>query len=130
MKSVFEISIFFCLSIFTSACSKSPPSKPDGSYQTKGVLQRIDLNGLRLVIAHDEIPNYMAAMTMAFEPAESLSIEGIVAGDAIEFSFIPAGNGRFVITSLSKSKQSLDRTEQTHDHHLLPSCCNVVAIKH
>jgi Cu(I)/Ag(I) efflux system protein CusF len=53
----------------------------------KGELRRIDTENRKLTIKHEAIPDVdMAAMTMAFRVADSISIDKLKAGDKIRFS--------------------------------------------
>lgn len=58
------------------------------SYEVTGVL-REKLSGNRLLIAHDEIPGYMAAMTMAFELVDVKEGAVLKAGDRVRFRLQP-----------------------------------------
>ncbi len=63
--------------------SAQPPSTV--SYAVRGVLQKADATGGRAVIAHDEIPGYMMAMTMEFTAAQPAELAGLVPGDVLTF---------------------------------------------
>ncbi len=60
-----------------------PPSVV--SYAVRGVLQSADATNGRAVIAHEEIPGYMAAMTMEFTAAQPVELAGLVPGDVLIF---------------------------------------------
>lgn len=57
-------------------------------YQVKGVVKEIKPDGKSAVIKHEEIPDYMAAMTMEFEAKNTNELRGLKAGDAISFRLI------------------------------------------
>lgn len=54
-------------------------------FQAKGVIEEIKPDGKSAVIKHEEITNYMAAMTMEFEAKNTNELRGLQAGDAISF---------------------------------------------
>ena len=51
----------------------------------RGVVQSITPNQRYVVVAHEPIPGYMDAMTMAFGVAEPALLEGVQRGDTIRF---------------------------------------------
>lgn len=58
--------------------------QPD-TYQTKGVVRSVKTNENSVVIAHEEIPGYMEAMTMPFSVKDPQELAGIKPGDTITF---------------------------------------------
>ncbi len=57
------------------------------SSMIKGEVRRIDTENRKLTIKHEAIPDLdMAAMTMAFRVADTISIDKLKAGDKIRFS--------------------------------------------
>lgn len=69
-----------------AACSR------DQVFTVTGVV-RTPLEGDQLVIAHDEIPGYMPAMTMAFTAAEPEAAATLRAGDRVAFRYRVNANG-------------------------------------
>src|SRR6185503_14244849 len=57
-------------------------------FQVKGVIEEIKPDGKSAVIKHEEIPNYMTAMTMEFETKNTNELQGLKAGDSISFRMI------------------------------------------
>jgi protein SCO1/2 len=57
-------------------------------FQVKGIVEEILPDGKSAIIKHDEIPNYMAAMTMEFETKNTNELQGLQPGDAISFRMI------------------------------------------
>jgi protein SCO1/2 len=55
------------------------------TYSVTGTVQRVDWEGQTLVIAHEEIPGYMMAMSMPFEVRDTNEMAGVVAGDRLVF---------------------------------------------
>jgi protein SCO1/2 len=73
--------------IFLTAALFGTQNQP--SYEVTGVL-REKLNGNRLLIAHEEIPGFMAAMTMAFDLADPREAAPLKVGDRLRFRLQPA----------------------------------------
>ncbi|MCB1120815.1 MAG: SCO family protein [Verrucomicrobiae bacterium] len=56
-------------------------------FRVKGVVKRVEDEGRTLVIAHEAMPGYMAAMTMPFRTRDASESEGLAPGDEIEFTY-------------------------------------------
>ena len=82
---------FLPLLVFALAgCDRPPRVAPQNApeavrYEGRGVLQKIDAAGRRAVIAHEEIPGYMEAMTMEFSVPDAPLLAGLVPGDIVTF---------------------------------------------
>lgn len=57
-------------------------------FEVKGLVRELKSNGKTAVIAHEEIPNYMDAMTMDFDVKDKRELEGVKAGDSIAFRMV------------------------------------------
>jgi len=57
-------------------------------FEVKGVIRELKPNGKTAVIAHEEIPNYMGAMTMDFDVKDPRELQGLTAGDAVQFRMV------------------------------------------
>jgi len=55
------------------------------TFQVKGVIKDLKPDGKTVEIRHEEVPNYMPAMTMPFEAKEPKELTGLKAGDAVSF---------------------------------------------
>lgn len=66
----------------------------------KGEVRRIDTENRKLTIRHEAIPDLdMAAMTMAFRVADTISIDKLKAGDKIRFS-LGKIEGKWVVVAI------------------------------
>src|ERR1700681_1367128 len=79
-----------------TSCERAPATKPPASapsapgtnhqvFQVKGVIKDLKTDGKTVEIRHEEIPNYMPAMTMPFEAKDPKELTGLKAGDAVSF---------------------------------------------
>src|ERR1051325_4313016 len=75
----------FALLFLLTACHAAIEQK---MYQVKGVVRELKADGKTVVIQHEEIPNYMKAMTMPFEVKDLKELRGLKPGDAISFRMI------------------------------------------
>ncbi len=57
-------------------------------YQVKGVIKELPASGTNVLIRHEEIPGYMAAMTMEFRVAHTNELQGLAPGDKVEFKMM------------------------------------------
>jgi Cu/Ag efflux protein CusF len=79
------------LLIVCSAKSTGPFPSPDGEatnarmFIAKGVVQELNPDGRTVVIRHEAISNYMAAMTMPFKAKAPAELAGLHRGDEISF---------------------------------------------
>lgn len=101
MKSVFGILAMIAL-IGLSACKpadKTPAAEPAKSaatpastnlqiFQVTGIVQKLETNGTTVVIKHEEIPGYMAKMTMPFEVKDTNELRDVFPGDHVSFRML------------------------------------------
>ena len=76
-----------------AACSRASAgtttvAKDAKRYGGHGVVKLLDAASKTVLIAHEEIPGYMKAMTMGFVAKDAAQVQGIVAGDAVDFAFV------------------------------------------
>jgi protein SCO1/2 len=57
-------------------------------FQVKGLLKLIKPSGKTVEIAHEEIPNYMEAMTMDFDVKDKRELNGLKPGDYLSFEMV------------------------------------------
>ena len=79
-----RISAFVCLlasfvSVSTSCTSAEPPRR----YQLTGQVLGVNAERQELTVKHDDIPNFMPAMTMTYPVASTAELEGRVPGELI-----------------------------------------------
>jgi protein SCO1 len=61
---------------------------PPTTYQVTGVVKRVEPDKKRIVIRHDEITNYMAAMTMPFDVKDTNQLSVAKPGDGVTFRLL------------------------------------------
>jgi len=69
----------------SSSVTKSGVGATVQKFLVKGVVRELKPDGRTLVVRHEEIPNYMAAMTMPFRVKDTNELSMIRAGDEITF---------------------------------------------
>jgi protein SCO1/2 len=92
-----KISHLFLVSGLGCLLSVSPGAAPAQStpavtnvrtFDVSGTVRRIEADGRTLVVAHDAVSNYMAAMTMPFKARDAAELKGLHPGDAIRFHLL------------------------------------------
>jgi Cu(I)/Ag(I) efflux system periplasmic protein CusF len=94
------------------ACSRSqdageravPSAAGKATYSTRGKVRAIGEKKDSITIAHEDIPNFMKAMTMMFEVEKPETVANFNVGDAVSFTFSDR-DGRLFIESITKSAQ-------------------------
>lgn len=67
-----------------AGCGKEQPSTDLVTFQVRGVVVSVNMEKRRVVMDHEEIPNYMKAMTMPFKVKDSTLLAKIQPGDTVE----------------------------------------------
>ncbi len=65
------------------------------TYNVKGTVMKVRPEANSVVIAHEDIPGFMPAMTMPFRVQDPKEIEHLVAGSVVEFKFEVQESGSF-----------------------------------
>ena len=91
------------LVLLVSSCSSNPPAEEapveptiQSVHAARGVIEAIDEESARLTIAHEEMPDFMDAMTMPFEVGDTAEIAGLSVGDKIAFELVMATTKSFI----------------------------------
>jgi protein SCO1/2 len=98
--------LLLLLPVIAVSCGNNPPSSgdataetpasPDGAaadadrqtFQVRGVIRELDPDGMSARIRHEEIPDYMAAMTMKLSVKDPKELTGLAPGDPVSFRMI------------------------------------------
>lgn len=83
------------------ACDK-PASATPKSYHATGQVRSFGPQKAFVNIAHDDIPGYMKAMTMSFEPEKPAMLDGIDVGARVSFDFYETADSRRVLSAIQK----------------------------
>lgn len=85
-----SIAIALGLLLLAAACQKSTRGeKPQRHvFEGKGVVAQVLTGGNTIVIEHEAISNYMPAMTMPFEVADTNELRGLQPGDVVRFRLV------------------------------------------
>jgi len=76
--------LLLAVSMFFFGCTKDQPKQTDlVTFPLKGEVVEIDTAKNKVVVAHEEIPDYMMAMTMPFKVKNRALLRELVVGDSI-----------------------------------------------
>jgi protein SCO1/2 len=82
---LFFLLCFFHFAFFLASCSRQEQKPTDlVTFSLRGEVVEIDTARNRLMIAHEEIPNYMMAMTMPFKVKNRELLKYVQIGDTIQ----------------------------------------------
>ena len=92
MKLIFPASLI-ALMLWAAGCSPSGQPGPAGApaaeavtnYPARGIVQALRPDGRTVVIKHEDIADYMTAMTMPFVARDTNELKGLKPGELIEF---------------------------------------------
>lgn len=99
------VSVLACAATPSLACSKrGEPQQVAGpkTYHAVGVIKSFGPGRTFVNIAHEDIPGYMQAMTMSFEPQRPGQLDGLSEQDRVVFDFMETEDARRVLTRIDK----------------------------
>jgi len=70
----------------------NPPATQPKVYKLKGVVKSVDEKSRRVTVAHDDIPGFMAAMTMPYKVGKGEDLKKLNSGDKIQADVV-VGDG-------------------------------------
>jgi protein SCO1/2 len=98
------------LSLSFAACGAASPNASESTVaspsseapSTRGTIKEIRKNGAVLVVAHEEIPGMMPAMTMPFQVEEKARRADLAVGDKIRF-WVVERDGVYTIVRIERA---------------------------
>lgn len=76
--------VFLCMAVLLSCSKKEEKSVDLVTFDVRGEVVAIDTAAMRITIDHEEIPDYMMAMTMPFKIKDRKLFAGIEVGDTVQ----------------------------------------------
>ena len=105
MKSNTLLGVLALALLTGSACSRqdaekeAPTEAPEITYPLTGEILVVDRERNRLLVKHDEIPDYMPAMTMEFIASPG-DVANAKEGQRIRAVLVPSDNGDFLLRNI------------------------------
>jgi protein SCO1 len=84
-----------CLAIASAACSKSSGER---TFTLQGQVISLDPARKMVVVKHEDIKDFMPAMTMPYEVQDARSLDGLAPGDLINATLVVFANGAHLTT--------------------------------
>jgi Cu/Ag efflux protein CusF len=74
-------------------------------YDLKGKVVAVDVAGKKLTVDHEDIPGFMAAMTMAYPVKDEKLLESLSAGDEVTATVV-SGDGGYWLEDIAVATSS------------------------
>jgi len=94
--AVFSCTVLSCRQAGAPAGAATSTKTNLQIYQVKGVVKEVFVEKKKVKIAHEEIPNYMEAMTMLFDVRDAGELKDLQAGDLISFRMLVTDNDGWI----------------------------------
>lgn len=109
MKTNIKVFAFavFSIAVFSVACAVNQSSLKNGqtiekqTYTSLGIVRKIDAEGGKITIDHEDIAGYMSAMQMTESVIDKSLLDNIKIGDKVDFEIERTGS-KLVITKITK----------------------------
>jgi len=120
-------SLLLCALIATAGLSiavvlqrKAEPVFPQKRFHVRGEVRGVDSAAKSIRIKHEEIPDYMAAMTMPFEVRDTTLLRGLKVGDEIGFELVVTKDDSWIasIQRLAEAQQTAVADNGQETQHL------------
>jgi Cu(I)/Ag(I) efflux system periplasmic protein CusF len=82
------------------------PLPPPEALIGHGIVQKVVADDRRVVIAHDDIPGFMHAMTMSFEVKNPALLAQVKAGDRVRFTLEKTDQTLYLV-AVEKEEESI-----------------------
>ena len=92
------------LAVLAAACGGTT----DRRFELKGQVLSLSADRMEASVKHEEIPNFMAAMTMPYKVRDAKEYEGLKPGDLITATLVVESNGAY-LTGVKTDRRSADR---------------------
>jgi len=104
---------FGCRQTTAGSGPKTADAQPIArSFSARGIVQHLDADGRTVLIKHEAISNYMAAMTMPFRASDPGELRNLSPGDEIDFRLLVSDSDSWIdkITRTGKREASETRS--------------------
>src|SRR5689334_11569809 len=97
MRQVFTRLLLAALTCAVASCNRNSASQQSAGsvslsatqfFSVTGLVKELKPDGKTVVVQHEEIPDYMQAMTMPFEVRNTNELDGLEPGDSISFRML------------------------------------------
>jgi protein SCO1/2 len=114
-SSVFLAALLALLVLTSSGCAKKePPPSPSTEqkrYQVRGKVISVEKADKMVVLAHEDIPGFMEAMTMGFKLRDPRDLDRLQRGDRVEATLVLQGMESWLETLFITRPQNPDASD-------------------
>jgi protein SCO1 len=100
-----SIVLFLCVVFAASACTKSN----ERTFTLQGQVLSLEPARKQLIVKHEDIKDFMPAMTMPYEVRDEKLLNGIKAGDLINATLVVVSNGAYLSTIKKVGEAPLEK---------------------
>ena len=94
------------------SCKGKKTARTVNVYHGVGVVESVDTDTKQIQINHEEIKDYMPAMSMPYRVKHKSLMEAVKAGDKVEFTLHDSGDGP-VLTEIKKTDSPADGSQKS-----------------
>lgn len=95
---VWVVALGIGVAVAASACSGAS----EGGHPGHGIVESIDANARKVTLDHEDIPGLMKGMTMTFDVAPGVPLDGIEPGAEVDFK-VEEEQGTYTVTEIRRS---------------------------
>jgi protein SCO1/2 len=111
-KNLSRAALLLCVAFISQCCSRTAPSPDAKRYELRGTIVSFNKDQQQVVIAHEDVPGLMEAMTMPFTLKEPSAYDVMKPGDKIQATLV-VDDERTVIENPVISHVELDAAPPT-----------------
>jgi protein SCO1/2 len=117
------------LAVFTAAhCARSADATNIRTFQVKGVIKTLKPAEKTAIIRHEEIPGYMAAMTMPFSVKDAGQLKELRSGDNVSFRYIVTPDDEWIEAIARLAPASPPTTAQSRQPKVPPPLTDLLRV--
>jgi protein SCO1/2 len=87
--------------------SRSSPADATQRFQVNGIVRGFENGGKTVVIEHEDIPNFMPAMTMPFAVEKTNLLSGIKPGDSVRFELVVTKDDSWIARLMKRGESAV-----------------------
>jgi protein SCO1 len=87
------------------------PAAGERRFEVRGQIRELDIDSKTIRIAHEEIPGYMAAMTMPFQVKDTSVLHGLKVGDDVGFLLVVTDDDSWIRRIIRVESTGLGQNE-------------------
>lgn len=117
--------LFLAAALLAAVSSRAEPPSTNAApetprtFEARGVVKSLDSDGKTVVIQHEAVPGYMAAMTMPFVDRNPAELTGLQPGDSVAFRINVTSKEGWIDHVTKTGTVQIIRTEAGSEHPIV-----------